>query len=140
MDKFTALNSVYSVRQFLGFTGYLKHFVGGYARITKPLTKLTKKDVRWRWTETGESALRHLQEILVTHPVLALFNPSARTEVHTDANALGLAGIFFQYQACIRRQTIKESKYHSYELETLAVIGSLKEFRAPLGNAIHSRD
>jgi len=45
VKKFLAPNSVYSVRQRLGLTNYFEHFVEGYARIAKPLTRLTKKNV-----------------------------------------------------------------------------------------------
>ena len=61
--------------------------------------------------------------------------------MHTDASALGLAGILLQYQADERlhpvayfsRQTTEaEGKYHLYELETLVVVESLKKFRSYL--------
>ena len=58
--------------------------------------------------------------------------------LHTDASALGLGGILLQHQedGCLKpiayfsRVTTKEEKnYHSYELETLAVVESIKRFR-----------
>lgn len=66
---------------------------------------------------------------------------NAHTEVHRDASQLGLGGILLQKQDDQRlhpicyysRQTTKgEEKYHSYELETLAVVESLKKFRVYL--------
>ena len=82
-----------------------------------------------------------LQNILISRPVLTLFNPNATTEVHTDASQLGLAGILMQRHtderlhpiAYYSRQTSDtEQKYHSYELETLAVVETLRKFRTYL--------
>lgn len=76
--------------------------------------------------------------MLVERPVLALYNPKTIAELHTDASSIGLAGILLQRQeddklhsvAYYSRQTTDpESKYHSYELETLAVVESFKKFR-----------
>jgi hypothetical protein len=138
---FPTPKTVHHVRQFLGLTGYFRHFVKGYAAITRSLTQLLKKDQVWRWTDEEEAAFQKLKIMLVERPVLALHKPGAMTEVHTDASALGVAGILLQKQddgklhpvAYYSRQTSEaESKYHSYELETLAVVESLKKFRSYL--------
>lgn len=141
VEKFQRPQSVHQVRQFLGLTGYFRHFVQNYASIAKPLTNLTKKTVPWSWKEPEEKAFRKLQAELIQRPTLTLFDPNLTTEVHTDASTLGLAGILLQLQpdqryhpvAYYSRQTIgSEQKYHSYELETLAVVESLKKFRSYL--------
>lgn len=84
---------------------------------------------------------QNLKKILINRPVLALFNPNMPTEVYCDVNMLGLAGILMQLYSDDRlhpiayysRQTQDaEQKYHFYELETLAVVDSLKKFRAYL--------
>ncbi len=73
--------------------------------------------------------------------VLALYDFSLYTEVHTDASAIGLGGVLLQKQtdnklhpvAYYSRQTSStESKYHSYELETLTVVETLKKFSSYL--------
>ncbi|KAH0816967.1 hypothetical protein GEV33_005824 [Tenebrio molitor] len=64
----------------------------------KPLTKLTKANMPFIWGKEQEEAFRFLKQRLVERPVLAL-------------------------------QTSKmEEKYHSYELETLAVVDSMRRF------------
>lgn len=143
VEQFPTPTNVHQIRQFLGLTGYFRHFIENYALIAKPLTTLTKKNVSWRWTENEENALQTLQSMLTTRPVLSLclFDPEAQTEVHTDASKIGLAGILFQRQidhrlhpiAYYSRQTSDvEQKYHSYELETLAGVESLQKFRTYL--------
>nr|KAH0807678.1 hypothetical protein GEV33_015113 [Tenebrio molitor] len=75
---------------------------------------------------------------LVERPVLALYNRDAHTELHTDASKHGIGGILLQRQqdqtlrpiCYFSRQTSKvEEKYHSYELETLAVVDPMRRFR-----------
>ena len=82
-----------------------------------------------------------LKERLVARPVLALYNAETAIEVHTDASKLGLGGILLQKQsdgswrpvAYFSRSTNPmEQVYHSYELETLALVETVKRFRVYL--------
>jgi hypothetical protein len=45
IDSYAAPRTVRQLQQFLGMTNYLKQFVHSYSELTKPLTKLLKKDV-----------------------------------------------------------------------------------------------
>lgn len=141
IENFPTPTSVRNVRQFLGLTGYFRQFVKNYAFFAKPLTRLIRKDVVWEWTEKERQAFEKLKDALTNRPVLAIYSPEATTELHTDASSIGVAGILLQRQednklhpiAYYSRQTSDtESKFHSYELETLAVVESLKKFRVYL--------
>ena len=46
-----APNSVKQLRTVLGHTGYYRKFIKGYAKITAPMEKLLKKDVKFLWNE-----------------------------------------------------------------------------------------
>lgn len=136
---FPAPRNVHEVRQFLGLASYFRRFVKGFGEIARPLTALLKKDAQWRWDSDEEKSFKCLKNQLIQRPLLALYNPDLETEVHTDASSLGLGGILMQWQTCPKllkpvayfsRQTTPEERYfHSYELETLAVVCSLKKFR-----------
>lgn len=84
-----------------------------------------------------KKAFETLKSELTTYPVLRLYNPAAETELHTDASSLGLAAILLQKQtfkewapvAYFSQTTNQaESRYHSFELEMLAVIRAIERF------------
>lgn len=132
--------NVHNVRQFLGLVNYFRKFVQGFAQLAHPLTKLLKKNAIWEWTDDHEASFRTLKANLLKRPVLALYDPLAETELHADASKLGVGGILLQRpQGCegpfhpvayySRQTTPEERNFHSYELETLAVVCALKKFR-----------
>lgn len=138
VSDFPVPKNVHEVRRFLGLTSYFRKFIKGFSSIAKPISSLTKKDVAFVWNNEEQLAYEQLKTKLVQRPILALYNRDAETEVHCDASKIGLGGILFQKQEdhtlkpvqYFSRTTTKEEKiYHSYELETLAVVDTLKKFR-----------
>lgn len=73
-------------------------------------------------------------------PVLTIFNATRETELHTDASAQGMGAILLQkvdsrmtVVAYFSKQTTVDQRYyHSYELETMAVVLALRHFRVYL--------
>jgi hypothetical protein len=129
--------SVKQVRQFNGLAGYFRRFIPNFSRIMVPLYELTKKDAKWEWNERHEEARNQIVQYLSTAPTLALFQEDAPIELFTDASSLGYGAVLVQtinnrqhpvaYMS--QRTTDAESRYHSYELETLAVVRAIKHFR-----------
>lgn len=136
---FPVPSNIHAVRQFLGLASYFRRFVKGFGEIARPLTNLLKKNTPWKWERDQNNSFLTLKNNLIERPLLALYDQTLETELHTDASALGLGGILLQWQADPRmlkpvayfsRQTTSDERYfHSYELETLAVVCSLKKFR-----------
>jgi hypothetical protein len=133
----TPPENVKQVRQFLGLSGYFRKFAKDYSRIVEPLlTRLRGKDVKWCWEAEQQQAFEKVKSILTTRPVLAIFNPQLPTELHTDASALELGAILLQEHDGKQRvvayyskqTTVDQRQYHSYELETMAVVNALKHF------------
>lgn len=141
VEHFPVPLNQHNVRQFLGLASFFRRFVPHFSVIAKPLTSLLKKDAKWLWGPEQEEAFRKLQSVLLQRPILALYNPNATTELHTDACKIGIAGILLQRDeheklkpiAYFSRQTTpEEQNYSSYDLETLAVVSSLQKFRVYL--------
>jgi hypothetical protein len=132
--------NIKGVRQFLGLSGYFRRHVENYARIVEPLTRLVRKDTPWCRGSEQQSAFDNIKTILTERPVLAVFDPELETELHTDASSLGYGAILMQRRgelfrvvAYYSKQSTREQKYyHSYELETLAVVSALRYFRVYL--------
>jgi hypothetical protein len=143
VSDFPQPQNVHSVRQFLGLVSYFRKFIPGFAHLAQPITKLLKRDAVWEWGKDQEVAFKALKDKLVNRPVLMIYDPTAETELHTDASKLGVGGILLQRPegsgssfhpvAYYSRQTTPEERnFHSYELETLAVVCSLKKLRVYL--------
>ena len=84
------------LRQFLGLTGFYRKFVPFYADITKCLTKLLKKGIKFDWTEQCESVFNTLIEELCAAPTLQYPDPNKPFELFTDASHYCYSGILHQ--------------------------------------------
>ena len=56
------------VKQFLGLAGYYCKFIPRFSDLSRPLTRLTRKDVLFEWTKECQSCFKLLKETLSTHP------------------------------------------------------------------------
>ena len=56
MVNWKALKNVSKVRSFLGLAGYYRKFVEGFSKISTPLTKLTRKDVKYDWVDACQQS------------------------------------------------------------------------------------
>lgn len=65
------------LRSFLGVCNYSRHFIEGYAYLTKPLTMLLKKDTPFVWEEPQEKAMLALKQRLCSAPCLAYPNKNS---------------------------------------------------------------
>jgi hypothetical protein len=72
-------NNVHEVRSFLGMANYSSKYIRDFATlVTAPLRDLTKKDVRFEWTQTHQTAFEKLktrsQLAFLTSPFLGGFS------------------------------------------------------------------
>ena len=58
------------VRAFLGLVGYYRKFIKNFAKIAKPLTLLTRQQVKFEWTPNHQTAFEHLKNAIVQAPIL----------------------------------------------------------------------
>lgn len=121
----------------MGLASYFRRFIPNFSRLAGPLYPLTKLKGSITWSPRHAEAHKKILEILTSKPVLTIFNPDIPVELHTDASSEGYGAILIQKEnnlphviACFSRRTTEvESRYHSYELETLAVVRAVENFR-----------
>ena len=89
-------NSAKEIKQFLGLTGYYRKFVPRFADISRPLTTLTKKDVKFEWTSACQKSFELLKEALCGEPILKYADTSKPYTLYTDASKFGWAGVLTQ--------------------------------------------
>ena len=74
------------VRAFLGLVIYYGKFIKGFAKIAKPLTFLTRQQVKFEWIPIHHTTFLHLNEAIVQAPILHYPNPDKKYIVYTDAS------------------------------------------------------
>ena len=85
-----APNLVKQLRTILGHIGYYIKFIKGYAKITTPMEKLLKKDMKFLWNEECQHSLDTLKENMVTAPILVFPDWNKPFHVHVDASGITL--------------------------------------------------
>ena len=127
------LASVFEVRSFLGLAGYYRRFVEGFSKIAVPLTALTKKSMRFNWSDKCEASFQELKQRLITAPVLSLPKDNGKFVVYCDASKMGLGCVLMQEGRVIayasRQLKEYEQRYPTHDLELAAVVFSLKIWR-----------
>jgi hypothetical protein len=68
------LKDVSEVRQFLGTVGVMRMFIKDYALLSRPIQKMTRKDVEFEWGEEQKSAMEKLKVALGNAPCLKPLN------------------------------------------------------------------
>jgi hypothetical protein len=88
--------SVTQICGFLGLAGYYHRFILNFSKITKPMTKLLEKDVKFKWSSQCEEAFLTLKKLLTTAPVLAQPDTNKSFDVYCDASGISIGGVLTQ--------------------------------------------
>ena len=79
-------NCAKEIKQFLGLTGYYRKFVPRLPDISRPLTRLTKKETVFNWTPECQKSFDLLKSYLCGEPYT----------LYTDASKYSWAGVLTQ--------------------------------------------
>jgi len=86
ITEWPAPTTVKGLQSFLGFCNFYRRFIKGYSRITKPLHRLTKKEVQYDFNTQCQEAFQKLKHTLTSAPILRHWDPNLPTKVETDAS------------------------------------------------------
>ena len=64
--------SVFEIRSFLGLAGYYRRFIEDFSWLATPMTKLTRKEVKFEWNDSCERAFQELKWRLTSAPILVV--------------------------------------------------------------------
>ena len=125
-------------QRFVCLASYFRRFIPHFSIIAKPLYDLARKNARFEFSDAHYEAFKNLKNHLISKPILAVYSPTAETELHCDASITGFGAMLMQKQSdsifrpvsfFSQRTTPAEAKYHSFELECLAVVYALKRYK-----------
>jgi hypothetical protein len=88
--------SVHQVRSFLGLAGYYRRFIPNLSKISKPITELLKKGIKYVWSKECDEVFQTLKKLLITSPVLAQPDIAKPIDVYCDASGTGLGCVLMQ--------------------------------------------
>ena len=124
------------LQQFLGFVNFYRRFVKGFAKIAKPLTKLTGKN-DWLWTELQQKAFEELKQEITSERTLIIPKPGKPFRMETDASDFAIAAILSQQDDEGKWRPVAfmskalndtERNYEIYDKEMLAVMQGFYEW------------
>jgi len=125
------------VKSFLGLCSYYRRFVSGFAKIARPLHKISDKGSTFQWTDECESAFQHLKTALTTSPILGYPVPDAPFTLDTDASDFATGAVLSQLQDgkevviayYSKSLNVHEQHYCVTRKELLAVVNAFNAFQ-----------
>ncbi|KAJ9539086.1 hypothetical protein OSB04_031819 [Centaurea solstitialis] len=130
IQKYEQPKNASEVRSFLGLAGSYRQLIRDFSKIAVPLTSLTRKDVKFVWSEAQEDAFQTLKDCLTRAPILALPEGNDDFVVYSDASKLGLGCVLMQRGKVIAyaSRQFKEYKknYPTHDLELASFVFALK--------------
>nr|GFB31220.1 reverse transcriptase domain-containing protein [Tanacetum cinerariifolium] len=74
--------------------------IEGFSKVARPVTKLTRRKVKFEWGDKQEAAFQLLKQKLCSAPILALPEGSKDFIVYYDASNKGLGAVLIQRDNC----------------------------------------
>jgi len=139
VEEITVLSppeKVFDVQRFRGFANFYRRFIKGFSKIAKPLTDLTKKSIKWNWTNACQAAFDELTRAFTTGLILTHFDETRPTKLETDASDFALGAVLSQlcederwYPVAFHSQMFApaEVNYDVHDKEMTAIVAALRE-------------
>ena len=78
--------SVFEIRSFLGLAGYYRRSIEDFSQLVAPMTRLTRKGVKFEWDGLCEKTFQELKRRLTTAPILIVPEQGQRYMMYYDAS------------------------------------------------------
>jgi hypothetical protein len=132
------LTTVKQLQSFLGFANFLRRWVNNFSSLAKPLTTLTRKDVKWSWNEVEDKAFNSIKGAITSTPILIHPDPEKPYYLETDGSGVALGAILSQKGEDGRMHPIvflsesftpPQRNHDTHDKELLAIIRSFEHWR-----------
>jgi len=129
---------VKDIQSFLGFANFYRRFIHNYSDIVVPLTRLTRKDKKWDFSDVCHKAFNDLKSAFLSAPVLTHWIPDSPIIVETDASDYAIAAILsiilpngeiHPVAFLSRTLSASELNYDTHDKELLAIFDAFKKWR-----------
>ena len=139
--------NIKDIQSFIGFANFYHRFIQDFSKIVTPLTKLTRKDTPWNWSETTQTSFETLKNAFITAPILQYFDPNKPITVEADASDYAIGAVLSQPDKDNHLHPIAfyshkfqpaEINYEIYDKEMFAIVAAFREWRAYLEGAQHT--
>ena len=134
------------IQQFMGLVNYLRKFIPDLAPHAIKLTRLTRKNIPFKWTEIEQEAFEKIKELTVNSLLLKplIYDNGEPIWLITDASATGIgavlsqgpdwktaASVAFESRGYHGNEEKKhgEWNYPVHDKELLAIINALKKWK-----------
>ena len=97
--KWLVPTKVKQVQAFLGFANFYRRFIENFAKISKPLSDLTKKDSIWNWGIEQQNAFEMLKKAFTNTLVLKIPSDKDPFKLSTDASDFATSVVLSQKNA-----------------------------------------
>ena len=125
--------SVFKIRSFLGLAGYYRRFIEDSSRLAAPMTRLTRKEVKFVWDDSCERTFQELKRRLTSVLILIVLERGHRYTMYCDASKDGLRCVLMQSGKVVaygsRQLKNHEQNYPTYDMELAAIVFTLKIWR-----------
>ena len=122
--------SVFDIHSFLGLVGYYMRFIENFSRLVAPMTKLTRKEVKFEWNDLCEQALQDLKRRLTSAPILIFPKRGQMYTVYCNASKDGLRCALMQSGRVVsygsRHLKNNERNYPTLDMELAAIVFTLR--------------
>ena len=94
--NYEQLKNVSKIKSFLSLACYYRSFIHGFSSIVVPLTRLTRKDIKFEWIDDYERSFQELKTKLTTAPILIIPYTKGDFVVYSNASHQGLRYVLMQ--------------------------------------------
>ena len=84
---------VKNIQSFLGFANFYRRFIFNYLNIVILLTRLTQKNIPWKFDSSCQDAFNSLKKAFISAPILTHWIPHAQLIMETDVLDYALTAI-----------------------------------------------